>query len=150
MNQYKLDLEGFEEDIHVDQAPNNGPVGSFYTEHGLQHIECDYIFFIKNINVEVKQLYRIDRRTDSIGISYKTYYDEIGLDIVGGFSHGLRIEMENGETRDVRDVYPKFDSKNKKIDAEALMIELTNDIHLHIKIKENLLLNLDNYVKNQY
>jgi len=162
MNQYKLDLEGFDENIHIDQSSKYGPVGSSYTSWGVKVIESDYITFIQNINVKVKQLYNIARRTGEICINprtgkeyisgdWKTYYDKIKIDKSGRHSFGLCIEWENGESRDIHgDTYPKFDSKTKMIDAEALKIQLINDIHLHVRIKENLLLNLDNYVKNQY
>ena len=163
MNQFTLKLEGFEENIHIDQSfKNGGIVCSAYTSWGIKVIETDYITFIQNINIKVKQLYNIDRRTGEICISprtgkeyvssdWKTYFEPIKIEESGKHSYGLRIEWENGETRDIHgDTYPKFDSKTKMIDGEALKTQITNNVHLHVDIKMNLLGNLENYIENKY
>lgn len=162
MNQYKLEFEGFEENIHIDQSfLNDANICSAYTSWGLKVIESDYITFILNVNVKVKQLYNIERRTGEICISpitgkeyvssdWKTYFDPIKIEESGKHSYGLRIEWENGEMRDIYgDNYPIFNPKTKMIDIEALKKQITNNVHLHVKIKKNLLDNLNNYIKNK-
>lgn len=159
MNQYKLEFEEFEENIHIDQSfLNDTSVCSAYTSWGIKVIESDYITFILNANVKVKQLYNIERRTGEICISpitgkeyissdWKTYFEPIKIEESGKHSHGLRIEWENGNTRDIHgDTYPTFNPKTKLIDTEALVKQITNNIHLHVKIKENLLDNLNSYL----
>lgn len=160
MNQYELQFDENEEidSFYVDVSMQSVDYGDrnitcIYTTYGIKCIDSQYCRLIQNLNVKVKQLYRINRRhaeysnikTKEIhkGIEHFTYYDKIELD--QNYCE-VRVEWENGQTHDF--FYgnkPKFDISTRKIDSDLLKNEIIENCHLHIKIKENLISNLETY-----
>lgn len=156
-NQFEMEFEESEkaESYYVDQAmSNNVHVFSAFTPHGIRGIDSEYCELIKNIHSEVKQLYTINRRREKLISTrngqeyegdYKTYYDPISLNDNYG---DVRVEWDNGVVYDFKmDVKPIFDLKTKKTNPEQLRKDIQDNPHLHVKIKENLIENLDNYLK---
>lgn len=160
-NQYEIELEGINDDVesyYVDQAVNNGVIYSFYTFHGIHCIDSEYSNLIRNINEKVKRIYLINRKKSQCSDiktrelfefhNYYTWYDSVELS-----NHRLneiRIEWENGFICDFTYIIiPKFDLITRKTNPELLRKEIKENPHLHNKIKENLLENLDNYLKHE-
>jgi hypothetical protein len=150
------------DDLYVDQAPHRSrylyrAFFSTYLPYGLKSIESSFISRILNINEPIKQVYDIVRRpqiwyNSRTGLpfesmNYETHYDEIDpYDLKIGY--GKRVVWENGSERDIHhggnDVLPKVDFKTKMDNPQLLWYEIYYNPHLHDKIKENLLYNLEN------
>lgn len=158
-NQFKIEFEE-QKDVqayYVDQARFYGVVSGSYTSYGIHCIDTQYFHLISNINIKVKQLYAINRRRERcISVrtgeeyegNYKTYYDPIELN---DRYCEVRVEWEGGHVHDFfYGKKPVFDLETRKTNPEQLRKEIIDNPHLHVKIKENLLLNLENYVKNKF
>lgn len=157
--QYELEFERNIEDWYVDQSPKGGAfISSIYTPHGIKQIDSQYCNLIQNINNKIKQVYRIARRptvysviktreVKEMYLSHQTYYDPIELSDHNGYGE-IRIEWETGFHYDFYyGTTPLFDVKSGKVDPDQLRMSIKNCPNLHVMIKENLLLNLDNYLK---
>jgi len=154
INQYELDLDEITDinNYYVDQSVYRGIISSAYTPYGIKCIDSQYSILIRNIDSKVKQLYAINRREHQeisprtgklYNAGYKTFYDPIPLD--DNYCE-VRVEWENGTTHDF--FYgdkPVFDINTRKSNPEQLKKEIKVNPHLHLMIKENLLLNLDNF-----
>jgi hypothetical protein len=147
-------------DWYIDQSMFSTNIGdrnisSAYTPWGIGAIDGQYCALIRNLNFKVKQLCAINRRkyedfcnikTREVHMSfhYKTFYDPIEL---SDRYCEVRVEWENG---DVRDFFygdkPVFDVETRRTNPEQLRKEIIDNPHLHVKIKENLLLNLESYM----
>ena len=154
--QYDIEFEQDIESYYVDQAMSSGIVFSSYTPYGIRCIDSQYGHLIRNVNNKVKQLFAINRREEDCisvrtGEKYKgrikTFYDPIELNHKGGYE--VRVVWENGDQCDF--FYgdkPVFDIDTKKSNPDQLHKSIKNNVHLHVMIKENLLHNLNNYIKN--
>lgn len=160
-NQYEIELEGINNNVesyYVDQSMRNGAgVFSAYLPYGIRCIDSDYCNLIRNINEEIKQIHSIVRRKLQCSdiktrelfefFNYYTWYEPIELNGRSN-GHGIVVEWENGNKHEfIYGGIPKFDLKTRKSDPEQLRKEIKENPHLHNKIKENLLGNLDNYLK---
>lgn len=150
------------EDYYIDQAPTSTTYGyrtvsSVYTPEGIRRIDSQYIVLIKNINERVKQIYSIVRRPAEYSeiktrivhksYNYYTFYEPLGLKEFNGFSD-IRVEWENGTIYDFHyGPIPIFNSKTKKTNQKLLKESIEESPNLHSKIKENLLVNLEAYLK---
>lgn len=167
MNQYEIEFKEKEsfEDYYLDQSMKSARygdriIGSAYTPYGIKCIDSQYSSLILNLNLEVKQIYNIDRRPikgchiktkKEYESFYDTFYDPIDIDGKGYTGYGLKIEWVNGRTKEF--FYgnrPKFDINTRKTDPIQLRQEIIDNPHLHVKIKENLLSNLETFSKNEY
>lgn len=151
-NQYELEFDDKKvEDYYYDQSPINSIVSSLYTSHGIKCIDSEYCTLIMNMDLKVKQVYAINRRTETLiskfnlkeyESSYKTFYDPIELN-KGYGTIGVRVEWENGDTYDFNyGDRPLFDNKTNKTDPNQLISSIKENPHLHTKIKENLISNI--------
>ena len=166
MNQHELQFDENVDirDWYIDQSMSSTNIGfrnisSAYTPWGIGAIDSQYSALIRNVNFKVKQLYAINRRVSTycdiktrkvheMYLAYHTYYDPIELN---DKYCEVRVEWENGEIRDF--LYgdrPVFDVKTRKSNPEQLRKSIKENLHLHVMIKENLILNLENYVKNGF
>ena len=165
MGNKQYDIE-FEEkpdvqSYYVDQAIHHSTYGyrsitSAYTPWGISKIDEQYCTLIRNMHFKVKQLYAINRRVSTycdiktrqeheVYLGYHTYYDPIELN---DRYCEVRVEWENGHIHDF--FYgnkPVFDINTRKTNPEQLRKEIIDNPHLHVKIKENLVGNLDSYLK---
>lgn len=156
-NQYEIELEEDPSVYYVDQSIHNSTIGyrtitSAYTPYGIRSIDSEYCNLIRNLNVPVKQVYGINRRkyedfcdikTREVHMSfnYGTFYDPIELN---SRRHEIRIEWINGEYRDfLYNEVPLFDLKSRMVNFNSLINSIKDNQHLHVKIKENLLSNLN-------
>lgn len=164
-NQYEIELEGINDDIesyYVDQSIYCTKVDygkdlvSAFTPYGIKCLDSEYSKLIRNINEKVKRIYLINRKKSQcsdiktrelfIFYNYYTWYDLVELS--NDRLNKIRIEWENGFIYDFMYVtIPNFDLVTRKTNPELLRKEVKENPHLHNKIKENLLLNLDNYLK---
>ena len=160
MKQYELNFDKAEDidSYYVDASAQsfdygNRTISSSYTSYGIKCIDSQYCRLIQNLNQKVKQLYAINRRYAEYsniktreahkGYECFTYYDKIELD--QNYCE-VRVEWENGQTHDF--FYgnkPKFDLITRKTDPDLLKNEIIDNPHLHVKIKENLISNLESY-----
>lgn len=144
--QYQIQFPDVEEDIYIDQAAAGGLVYSAYTPHGIKQIDTDYCFLIRNIQHEA-ELFAVDRRKAHDGMRYETYHDRLKIWADALMGHGLFIKWSNGETRHLRHGISRpnllFDEDTKKVDAAKLRESIFSNEHLHVRIKENLISNLD-------
>lgn len=159
--QYEIEFEEPKiESYYIDQAMRGGSlVFSAYTPYGIRQIDSQYCTLIRNINCKVAQLYAIKRRryeylcnikTREVSMSptLGTFYDPINFD---GEYYEVRVLWENGHQHDF--YYGNkvvFDPITRKTNPEQLKVCIKNNPHLHVKIKENLLENLENYLKLDY
>lgn len=154
------------EDIYIDQAPHRSKLldrtfSSTYTTTGIRSIDSNFCIRIININLKIKQVFQIKRIPEKYyhyktgkecdGLSKVDYYKEIDpYDLRIGF--GIRVVWENNTKRDFyhggNDVLPNVNFITKKDNPQTLWMQIENNIHLHDKIKENLLDNLKNTYKN--
>jgi hypothetical protein len=166
MNQYELQLDETVNirDWYIDQSMFSTNIGfrnisSAYTPWGISAIDGQYCTLIRNVNIKVKQLYAINRRkyedfcnikTREVHMSFhpRTFYDPIELN---DKYWDVRVEWENGDVHDFHyGDKPVFNLETRKTNPEQLKKEIIDNPHLHVKIKENLLLNLESYVKNGF
>lgn len=132
-------------------------ISSFYTPYGISQIDSEYCNRIRNINNPVDEIFAIDRRREYVDGkygrylgNYDTYYDPIE---VGdrGVGNGILVKYSGWDVKYKYDfIHPIFLKTTKKEDPKALKKEILNNPHLHKDIKDNLLLNLKNYLKNKY
>lgn len=156
-NQYELEIEEKDiRDYYVDQAsfglsvPGLHYFGS-YTPQGIRILDEEYSNLIKNLNIEVKEVFAINRcreicvnskTGETFEGKYKTYYDPIPIDEKRGAE--TRVVWENNVTFDfLQGEKPVFDSKTRKTNPEHLRQSIKKNPHLHTVIKENLLQNLE-------
>jgi hypothetical protein len=159
--QYELALGGQDIDSwYIDQSPTSGVyVGSAYTPWGVRKIDSQFCMLIQNIHNKIKRVYHINRRkaestnikTRKVeeGYDYFTYYEPIEQSELNRWPYcEMRIEWEYGKYHDFYYAKaPVFDLKTGNIDPEQLRKQIKECPHLHVMIKENLLLNLENYLK---
>lgn len=157
--------------LHVDQAPYRSQYAdrdfmSCYTPHGIRQIEGQYCRRIMNINrriayfinmQRVKGVYK-NKRTGEFEDYYGLYVDvesridpaelyapdrrfqSLGdLKIV--YEGGAECKLHYGVSR-----WPHYDFITGREDPVRLREEIVTEPHLHDKIKENLLQNLDNAI----
>lgn len=164
-NQFEIQFEEKEdiESYYVDQSIYSTQIGyrsitSAYTPWGISKIDAQYGYLIRAINSKVKQLYAINRRPAQYSdiknrevhesYHYYTFYDTIEL---SDSYCEVRVEWENGQIADFfYGSKPVFDIKTRKTNPEQLRKEIIDNPHLHVKIKENLISNLDSYLKNNF
>jgi len=161
--QYTLEFETPNVDsYYVDQTMYSTSISfSAYTPYGIKCIDSQYIFLIMNMH-QCGTLYTIERNREK-------YIDWRGIECVSpgkyietykpvtpeyksryaGF--GFRVVYDNGIYKDF--FYgkgPMFDPETRKINIQQLIYDIKDDVHLHVKIKENLLENIKNYEEYCY
>jgi len=148
------------EDYYVDQASTSyniydRNISSNYTSYGIQILDSQYSKLIRNIDEKIVELYHRARRkaqhsnikTKKVEESYHyyTYYNPIKPEDFNGWID-IKVVWENGNSYEfLYTPLPKINPKTWKFDRRDLKKHITNNPHLHPKIKENLLANLKNY-----
>jgi len=151
--------------IYLDQAIHHSSFGNrcftaAYTPYGIKCLDTDFIYRIKNINNQVKEVYELLRKPKTyIGRDGKTHehsfqmvdvYEPIplertqkrccfGIKVVWFGSDGISIGEEHVF---YYHVFPKFNPETRKESISELRKEIKKNPHLHKTIKENLLFNL--------
>ena len=159
-NQYELEFESNFDEYYIDQSFINGCfISSCYTSYGIKCIDSQYAFLIMNMH-RCGTLYTIERNVEKYiwkgieceGTQYIETYKTIDLnDKKRGMNFGVRVIYDNGNQKDFfYGQKPIFDTETRKIDIEQLINDIKADVHLHVKIKENLLENIKNYEESSY
>lgn len=128
------------EDYYVDQAGRLGYVSSFYTSYGIKCFDSEYSNRIQNL---FNPVIKLKAGHNWSGKDAK----EIELTNYRSYTEMLFVTREvHGEYK-YSYTYPKF-LINGMEDPEVLRKDIKGNSHLHVKIKENLLQNLDREIAN--
>jgi len=149
------------ENIYIDQAMRHGGhVFSAYTPYGIRSIDSNYAQRIRNINNEVEKVFRIRREHSTFyswkgelleSMNYETVYREMNPNDSDNKYLDLRVIWKGGCKRDFLngDNAPTFINRSsKKENPQTLFYEIMQNPHLHDKIKDNLISNLESYCEN--
>lgn len=112
-----------------------------YTPMGIRQIESNYVYRIRNVDVPIKTCLK---RRDCMKIDYY----EVDITECNGYNE-ITIEWENGNRHsfNIGNNSPKNVSADTRMECpDSLREEIQNNPHLHARIKDNLLQNLDCYL----
>lgn len=156
----EINMEG----VYLDQAMKRSRYGdrmvsSAFTPHGIRQIDSEYGIRIRNINNKVKSIYNCRRENGKryhkgvITEAYLEYWDVQDETWLNHYnSDRIRVVWENGDDCILTYTEPyklKFNIKTRTESVRSLRSAITNNPHLHDVIKDNLLLNLNNYINQR-
>jgi hypothetical protein len=152
-NQFELFPPSNIEDYYTDQSIYCADIGdrritSAYTPWGIKCIDSQYSILIQKMDIPVKEVYAMDRVSTGWYLQFKEEYTPIPLDSEIGGPICVRVEWIDGTIKDF--FYhdrPIFDIKTRKVNVEWLKSNIKKNPHLHVMIKENLLDNIESYLK---
>ena len=136
------------DEIYVDQSPyksqyGNRSISSVFTQYGIQCIDSEYGYRIKNLNRKVELKYR-----DRVSMKYLDYKTVL-VDQNRGFGYHLKYDTtEDDISKEFFYTEPPILNAEGKEDPEILRKQILENIHLHDLIISNLISNLDASLKN--
>lgn len=152
-----------------DQSPHcsrfaDRRIDSIYTEHGIKCIDTQFGIRIRNIHNKIIRITQISiermlagevgwheetKKWRASGMKAEVTIDDFINNKWGGWGNELRITWDNGDTYEFFywDNVLVIDPNTGKEDPKILRKHIRKNKHLHKDIKNNLILNLNNYLK---